>query len=441
MTKYSIAFFYCIIALNISAQTWEVTEIGELPEPVSNNAFCEGFIAETPYLYSFGGIDTTKNYLGIHLHSYRTNTITGVSETLADLPDTLGKIAAGASRINDTIYIIGGYHVFSNGNELSSNKVHRFNINSNSFMTDATEIPIATDDHVQVIWRDSLIYVITGWSNTSNIPNVQIYNPFTNSWTAGTSTPNNNIFKSFGASGTIVGDTIYYFGGASSGFGFNIQNQLRKGIINPNDPTDITWNFYVLDQQINGYRMACTNIGNQIHWIGGSNETYNYDGIAYNNTGGVTPNNRDLYLNTEEALSWTTNYTQNYPMDLRGIASINDSLKYLAGGMLANQKVTDKVYELKWKYTLTNLDESIDNYKFTVYPNPIKQGELLYINTTNKDLEKGTLELFNIEGKSMIKSQLSLTKKEFETSSLSKGVYFLKLTTNYSSIIKKVIIQ
>jgi hypothetical protein len=308
-------------------------------------------------------------------------------------------------------------------------------------MTDATNLPVATDDHVQAVWRDSLIYVITGWSNTTNIPNVQVYNTSTNNWTAGTSTPNNNNYKSFGASGTIVGDTIYYFGGASSGFGFGIQSQLRKGYINPNNPTDITWEFQILDTQINGYRMACTTVGNQIHWIGGSNETYNFNGIAYNNTGGVPPNNRDLYLNTDEDLTWTTNYTQNYPMDLRGLASINDSLKYIAGGMLANQMVTDKVYELKWKYTLTNVEELMDLKNIKVYPNPIKKGEVISIQLENQTLENGTIELFNIEGQSVSKVLMKHSSFRIETVNLTKGIYFLKLRSNETNLIKKIIIQ
>ena len=120
-------------------------------------------------------------------------------------------------------------------------------------------------------------------------PNVQIYDPATNSWTVGTPTPDNHEYKSFGASGAIVGNTIYYFGGAAIGNKFPIQNQLRKGVINPNEPTDITWSISIPDPKMVGYRMAATTVGNQVHWIGGSGVTYNYNGIAYNGSGGVPP--------------------------------------------------------------------------------------------------------------------------------------------------------
>jgi hypothetical protein len=423
------------------AQVWDVTEIGQLPTAVANNAVTEGFVGSTPYLYSFGGIDATKTHGGIHLHSYRINTLTGLAETLADLPDTLGKVAAGASRINDTIYIIGGYHVFSNGNEVSSNKVHRFNVNTNSFIADGASIPTPIDDHVQAIWRDSLIYVITGWSNTTNVPKVQIYNPYTNLWAAGTSTTNSNNYKSFGASGTIIGDTIYYFGGASLGFNFPSQNQLRKGYINPNDPTDITWNYQVLDTQIKGYRMACTNIGNQIHWIGGSDVTYNYDGIAYNNSGGVNPNNRDLYLDTDKNLFWATNYTQDYPMDLRGIASVNDSLKYIAGGMLSNQIVTDKVYELKWHYTLTDIKKMNTNFTALVYPNPANKNSSITIETEGLLNNEGTVSLFNLNGQILHSTSLKPNKTTIEIPNLNSGIYYIEISTEQGKTTQKISIQ
>ena len=114
-------------------------------------------------------------------------------------PDTLGKVAAGASRVGNIIYIFGGYHVLANGDEISSNKVHRFDVSQNQFISDGAPIPIPIDDHVQAVWKDSLIFVVTGWSNSQNVANVQIYNPSTDTWLAGTSVPNTSHDKVFGA--------------------------------------------------------------------------------------------------------------------------------------------------------------------------------------------------------------------------------------------------
>ena len=128
--------------------------------------------------------------------------------------------------------------------------------------------------------------------------------------------------------------------------GFPIQNYLRKGIINPNNPTKIDWSFQILDSTMNGYRMAALRIEDVPIWIGGSSNTYNYNAIAYDKTGGVNPNHRILNISDPKFYAF---YNKNISMDLRGICIINDSIQYLIGGIIENQQVTDEVYKLEWK--------------------------------------------------------------------------------------------
>ena len=111
--KNTSSYFFLLAILCITNQACLspdkiIQYYGNLPEPVSNNAVCEGFVNDTAYVYSFAGIDFSKKYSGIHLRAFRFNTITGKSERIADLPDTLGKVAAAASRIGNIIYITGG---------------------------------------------------------------------------------------------------------------------------------------------------------------------------------------------------------------------------------------------------------------------------------------------------------------------------------------------
>ncbi len=162
---------------NIAEKKWVFHSVKNLPIKTSNQAVSEGFIKNKPFLFSFGGIDSTKLYSGIHQRSFRYDIQADHWEEISSLPDSLGKIANAASRVNDTIYIVGGYHVFKDGSEKSSNKVYRFDIKQNKFLKDGASIPIPIDDHVQAVWRNQLIYIITGWSNTENVPNVQIYDP------------------------------------------------------------------------------------------------------------------------------------------------------------------------------------------------------------------------------------------------------------------------
>ncbi len=431
--------FFCLLMFLPSfagISQLSVLEVGNLPEAVSNNAQCEGFVGGVPYLYSFGGIDPTKSYSGIHLRSFRYNAQTNSATQLPDLPDTLGKIAAAANRIGDTIYITGGYHVFSNGNELSSSKMHKFNTQTNTFMADGPDIPQATDDHVQVVWRDSLLILITGWKNTTNIANVQIYNPSTNLWSAGTPIPNNHTYKSFGASGLVLGDTIYYFGGARSTFGFTIQNALRKGVINPLDPTQIDWSFEVIDPLVVGYRMAATTVGQTLHWLGGSEVTYNYNGIAYNNSGGVPPSNRDLYTHSDFT-NWQTQLISELPMDLRGLADINDSVKYIAGGMISNQTVTDKVYKLTWDLAFLDHFDHGPEFGFKLYPQPFT-GQLK-INLNANDNAPVELHIHDLTGRLMNSELIVESGQIINTNHLPIGVFMATVHSNGRTYHTKII--
>lgn len=422
---YTSFLLISIISLSY-AQAWQITPLATAPERITNNAVAEGFVNGVPYIYTFGGLDSTKSYTGIHLRSYRYNTMTNVWDTIAALPDTLGKIAAGANRVKDKIYIIGGYHVYANGGEASSNKVHIYDVNSNTYLADGADIPVAIDDQVQAVWRDSLIYVVTGWSNTGNVSSVQIYNPSSDTWQVGTSVGNSNNFRSFGASGAIVGDTIYYFGGASMAGSFNIQIYFRRGIINPANPSQITWSSFTW-MGMNGYRMAATTALGKVFWLGGSNTTYNYNGIAYNGSGGVSPNGRSLYYDRSDH-SFDAEFGYDLPMDLRGIGNVSDTVKYLVGGMKAGQMLSNETLRLTLRpdSILTTvpaipIQEAVE---FSLFPNPATESVLIQTEGNDSDLE---YQLMTTSGVCLRKGIITATKTTLDVSDLVGGVYFLQL--------------
>jgi len=416
------------------SQNWTIESVAPLPESVSNNAVCEGFIGDTAFVYSFGGIDASKSASGIHNRAFRYHTIQEEWFRIPDLPDERGKIASGASRIGNIIYIIGGYYVATNGLEESSDRVHRYDIVNNVYLSDGASIPVPIDDHVQAVWRDSLIYVVTGWSDVRNVPDVQIYDPTKDEWIMGTTLLNSSSYTSFGSSGTIIGDTIFYFGGATSGAAnFPIQNTLRKGIINPNNLTEIEWSRFNLDNSVKGYRMACTAVFDEIHWIGGSGITYNFDGIAYNGSGGVEPLNRDLYLDTQRDYEWQVNFNYEFPMDLRGIASISDTLKYLAGGMLANQTVTNQVYRLKWNAPISSSNTIIAPFKFRLFPNPTT--DLIRYEIEHPNFQ--SIHLYNMYGQLLQKKEIH--NGSFSLKNYPSGNYLLSVIVSNGSYQKLVV--
>lgn len=417
--KFPLALLLTIVATTLSAQ---ITEMSPMPERVTNNAVTEGFVNGVPYVYSFAGLDSTKNYSGIHLRSFRYNTQTDHWESIPPLPDSQGKIACSANRIGDIIYIIGGYHVFANGSEVSSDRVHRYDTQSNTYLADGASIPVAIDDQVQAVWRDSLIYVVSGWSNSQNVTNVQIYNPSTDEWTQGSPIPNEDSYPSFGAAGVILNDTIYYFGGARNG-DFNIQRHMRKGVISADDPTEISWSAFILDWDIKSYRPAALKMdGNHLFWIGGADNTYNYDGIAYNNGQGVEPNNRVLYLNHHDN-AYQNYFYEGIPMDLRGIASVGVSEHYIAGGMESGQLVSNKTLKLTSFPLLvktTELASNNDNLKIS--PNPVHQ-KLFFKIDNFENCDDGILKIYDLKGSKIRENKLQDCETEIGISDLSIGIY------------------
>lgn len=402
-------------------QNWEVTEVGVLPEPVSNNAICEGLSPSGNYLYSFGGIDSTLSHNGIHLKCWRVNTDTYVAEPIPDLPDTLGKIAAAATRVGDVIYIMGGYHVFANGNELSSDKVHRFSVSQNQYLSDGAPIPVPIDDHVQCVYKDSLIFLVTGWSNTGNVPDVQIYNTYTDSWTVGTSVPNNNSYRCFGASGQIIGDTLFYYGGAA-GFNFNGQSRLRKGYIDPSNPTSIEW--FVKSVPTPNYRSAAVTTEGVVHWLGGSAVTYNYNGIAYNGSGLVSPS-AETYYYLPESGEWGSEAQSEIPMDLRGAAQISPTGFFIAGGITNGGVVSDKLLRLEYVGSLDRSENEHSKSLLTVAGNLIKPRV------------SGNFSIIRLDGSVCLLGSISASET-IDVRSLSNGIYLLRFvdTDNNLSHIK-----
>ena len=401
------------------AQTWTWEEKAAMPVPVSNNAVAAATVGGVPYVFSFAGIDTTKVHSGIHLNSFRYNTQSDSWETISPLPDSLGKIAAGASTVKNKIYIIGGYHVFSGGSELSSDKVHIYNPETNSYEPDGAPIPIAIDDQVQAVWRDSLIYVVTGWSDVTNVNAVQIYDPANDQWLEGTSTPNNTLYRVFGGSGEIIGDTIYYMGGARSTFNFPLGMYFRKGIINPNDPTEITWT-EALEPLSLGYRMGTSTYGEKVFWFGGSLESYNYNGLAYTNGQGVDATER--IVTYDAALQTLAEEDMVIPpvMDLRGVGKIASNQYIIAGGMGENQKVSARTYLVT--YNDVNAVDEMENksYEFVVSP------EKIALHLFNQP-PQGTVQLFSLDGKVLGHDRINGKAVSMNVAAFPPGIYFLEI--------------
>jgi N-acetylneuraminic acid mutarotase len=398
------------------------TELTPMPEFVSNNAVAAAHSGDTICIYSFSGIDSTKTPNGIHNKGFKYNLETEEWTALPPLPDGMTRIAAGASTVNNKIYIIGGYHVFPNFNEESLNFVHVFDPETNTYLPDATPVPTSIDDHVQAVWRDSLIFVVTGWSQNTNVPNVQIYNPALNEWATGTPVPNNTSYKAFGASGDIVGDTIYYNGGAVIGSNFPGTTKLRKGVINPDNPSEITWSIEEENPGAKGYRMGAKTVDDRVYWIGGGGQTYNFDGVAYNGSGIVEPLERIMEYNATTA-SWTIFDSPKKVMDFRGVAKISENELIICGGMTSGAEVSNAVYMLAIDFQLS-VSES-ENKNLQIWPVPAT--EVLHVKGIDAE---SSYQIIDTTGKIILSGEFRIGTDSINTSALTSGNYILMVRAN-----------
>lgn len=387
LTKHGLsALLSCCIVIswfsNLHAQ-WTVSELAPLPEPVSNHAVIATEVGGKPYVYTFSGIDSTKLFSGIHARCYKLDVQSNEWSRLPDLPGGKGRIAAAASELDGLIYVVGGYEVLGSGQERSLRAVHVFDPQTDTFLADAAPLIFPIDDHVQAVWRDSLLYVVTGWSNSANLFRNQLYNPQTDQWQEATPLPNNQSYKAFGASGCIIGDTIYYAGGATDGTLFPPADALRIGVINSENPMQISWSSRN-DQKARGYRMAASNHNGNPVWLGGSLVTYNFDGIAYNGSGGVDPLGRILTFHTDGDSFKIEDMIFPPHMDFRGAGSIDEGTFILAGGMSDGQQVSDHVYLIK-KESMSASSDHRSLSEFKLYPNPVS--DRLYI-TSHQNIDK-----------------------------------------------------
>jgi len=381
-------------------------ELTDMPEAVSNQAIA-AFEADNGFrIASFGGIDESKAFDGIHNRCFMYLSAGNLWVPITDLPDERGRIANGASTVGNKVIVIGGYEVFQSGNEQSLADVDIFDTELLSFTT-GTDIPVPIDDHVQAVYKDSLIYIVSGWSDTGNVPDVQIYDVANDSWQEGTPIPNNNLYKGFGLAGEIVGDTLYYIGGADFSF---LPNQIRKGFIHPEDPTIIDWSIEENDlAQV--YRPGVSTSFNKVVWFGGSYDAYNFDGLSYADNSGVVPSTDITIYNPERGVLSRLEGVLPPIMDLRGVAKISDFEYIICGGIMENQVVSNKTYRVFLELLYSNIESPT-----SLFPNPVQT----VLNIADFDFE-GRYLIRNVQGREMP----LIIKPSTQVAALPVGLYML----------------
>ncbi|WP_395399681.1 Kelch repeat-containing protein [Pseudoduganella sp. UC29_106] len=173
-------------------------------------------------VYTFYGLGAGKAYSDIERDVHALDLRSGKWSKVGDIPVEQGRLASAAVTVAGSVYLIGGYTVSAKGEEVSTPEVMRFTPDNGRFEVES-RMPVAVDDSVALPWRDRWIVLVSGWHDTGNVADVQIYDTQTRQWSAATPYPGKPVF---GHAGGLVQDTMVVCDGVTSAKGPGGKNQF-----------------------------------------------------------------------------------------------------------------------------------------------------------------------------------------------------------------------
>lgn len=331
-----------------TSPVWAVTGGPDLPLAVGNNAVAAATVQGRPWLFSFLGLESGRDYRAITTKAFALDVERGQWEVLPAVPGRVGRLAATAQGLGERVYVFGGYEVAADGKETTSPATDIYVVSERRYARGADQ-PVPLDDAVSGVWRDRLIYLVSGWSTDRTVATVQAYDAAADRWVAATSIPGTPVF---GHAGGLIDDTIVYCGGAKMlGAGtpkYGISPECFRGDINPNNPAEIAWRAIASHPGAPRYRAAAgpvrTPAATGIMFAGGTANPYNYNGIGYDGQPAEPEAATWIYDVGRDA--WVAGPDLGHPtMDHRALVHAADAL-WVVGGFARGQAVTAHVTRL-----------------------------------------------------------------------------------------------
>ena len=220
--------FYSIIGL-FAFQTnfaqW--TNGADIPEGIRAGNTENHQMDGQSYVYIFGGRND-QDIISDKVHRYNLNSNSW--DEMASVPTPI--LGASSAKVGEKVYIIGGM-VTTPGTV--TKKVYRYDLTLNSW-DQVSDMPVAYTDGDAVAYQDSLIYTVGAY----NSEKTYVYNTHTDEWRQGTSVPSPGNSLSYGAL-SVYGDKLVYVGGSNGTFSTTYWNNVWIGEIDQNDRSQINW--------------------------------------------------------------------------------------------------------------------------------------------------------------------------------------------------------
>lgn len=311
-----------------------------LPRPVANNAVVGLDLDSVAHVYSFMGIDESRQWDGVVSWAFRWVVGADAWEELTPVPGP-PRLAATAEALHGKVYLFGGYTVAQDGSEQSLPNVDVFDPATDSWSS-AAPMPTPVDDAVSGVWADSLIVIVSGWHNTDNVPDVQFFDPSANTWSVATSIPGPPVF---GHAGKVVGSQIVYLGGANTqgqSPRYLIEPSAWVGTLDPGQPEMIGWEARSEHPAPLRYRAASVAFEDWVVFAGGTDNPYNYNGQGYNGVAAVPTSS--VFGYHAPSGRWVSGAPlPQARMDHRALARARGRV-VLVGGMDDQQRVRSEVF-------------------------------------------------------------------------------------------------
>jgi len=302
-------------------------------------------------VYAFYGLGAGKTHADIARDTHAYDLTSRAWRRIGDIPVDQGRLASVALTVGGSVYLIGGYTVSAKGEEVSTPEVMRFLAATGRFET-VSNMPVPVDDTVAMPWRDRWIVLVSGWHDTANVADVQLYDTRTRQWTSATPWPGKPVF---GHAGGLVGDTMVVCDGVTSAKGpdgknqYAIANECWQGTLDPARVGSISWRQLPAHPGAPLYRagaVGATDGAGRIIFAGGSSRPYNFNGIGYDKLPSE-PSDAVFSFDTARG-AWQ----QHAPlpeagMDYRALVPLGGGEYGLFGGMRAGQRVSGGIIRFK----------------------------------------------------------------------------------------------
>lgn len=338
-----------IAASDLDAGQIQIEPLPTLQQPVSNNAVTLVSTAQGTYLYSFLGLGSGKTWQDISSGAAVLNPGAKSWTALDSVPGGSGRLAASAVNADGAAWLFGGYTVAADGSEKSISGVYRIRPGELKLQW-VTDMPVAVEDSVILVYKDRYIYLVSGWHDFGNVNLVQVLDTRTMRWTQATPWPGAPVF---GHSGGLSEGQMLICDGVRIQYPvddiprkFLSSDQCWAGEIDAKNHRRIRWCSVPAHPGVARYRMAATGDAHKrVVFAGGSVNPYNFNGIGYNGVPAETETSVFSYSFTNREWQQHGDLPKG-TMDHRGLPYSN-GWYYLVGGMQDNQTTVPDVYRFR----------------------------------------------------------------------------------------------